>query len=92
MTRPQPTSRPRVLPLGGAVEVARSYLALHVRNPWTGRCRSCGDAYPCRDRRDAETVAGRPESKPRKATWLLALPVLLGVALVAVAATGLVRW
>lgn len=92
MTSPRSASRPpRVLPLGGAVEVARSYLAVHVRNPWTGRCRSCGDQHPCADRRDAETVAGRPSPQPPKRVALLALPVLLGVLLVAAAMSGLVR-
>ncbi len=36
------------VPYGGDVAVARSIAAVHVRNPWTGRCREC---YPCPDRR-----------------------------------------
>lgn len=38
--------RVRVVPSGGAVEAPRSYLKVHVRNDWSGRCRGCGDPYP----------------------------------------------
>lgn len=90
MTSPRPMRPRRALPFGGAAEVARSYLAVHVRNPWTGRCRSCGCPYPCQDRTDAETVAGRPEPTPRR-LWLLAIPALLGLVLVAAVTSGLIR-
>lgn len=46
----------RVLSYGGDISVARSMAAVHERNPWTGRCRTCREAYPCRDRRDADEV------------------------------------
>jgi hypothetical protein len=83
--------RAGVLPLGGAVEVARSYLKVHVRHAWTGLCRACGDPHPCKDRRDARVVLGgrEPAWGPpgRRIAWL-AVPVLLGMALIAVAALG----
>lgn len=83
--------RAGVLPLGGAVEVARSYLKVHVRHAWTGACRACGEPYPCRDRRDARIVLGGrdPVWGPpgRQVAWL-AVPVLLGLALITVAALG----
>jgi hypothetical protein len=89
---PRPVVR-RVLPLGGAVEVARSYLKVHVRHGWTGRCRACGDPHPCRDRRDARLVLGGTEpawGPPGKRIALLALPTVAGLVLIVVAALGLV--
>ena len=86
MTDPVPaTQRARVVPLGGAVEVARSYLKVHVRHRWTGRCRACGDPYPCRDRRDARTVIGGMDpiyGPPGKRIAALVLPALFGLMLV----------
>jgi hypothetical protein len=83
--------RAGVVPLGGAVEVARSYLRVHVRHAWTGRCRACQEPYPCKDRRDARIVLGGTEpawGPPGKRVALLALPVLAGLVLIAFAALG----
>lgn len=96
MTEPRPSQSPRVVPFGGAVEVARSYLAIHVRNPWTGRCRSCGDAYPCMERQEAEAVIGATQPPPRRRLAVVlglfglvgALLAMTGVAVAAVIA----RW
>jgi hypothetical protein len=93
MTGRSPAVVRKVLPLGGAVEVARSYLRIHLRHWWTGRCRACGDPYPCRDRRDARLVVGGREpvwGPPGKQIAWLALPVLGGLVLTVVAALGLV--
>jgi hypothetical protein len=84
--------RVRVLPLGGAVEVARSYLKVHVRHWWTGLCRGCGDRYPCRDRREARLVLGCTEPLPKtpgKRIVLLALPTVAGLVLIVIATLGL---
>ncbi|HEX6074114.1 MAG TPA: hypothetical protein VFZ32_02495 [Micromonosporaceae bacterium] len=91
MTGRGPAVVRRVLPFGGAVEVARSYLRIHVRDWWTGRCRACGDVYPCRDRRDARLVAGGTDPlvgpAGNRIAWL-ALPALVGLVLTVVAALG----
>ncbi len=70
-----------MVPFGGAAEVARSYLAIHVRNPWTGRCRSCREAYPCRERQEAEAVIGAtaPTLKRRLAGVLAACALIGGL-------------
>jgi hypothetical protein len=85
--------RVRVVPLGGAVDVARSYLRVHIRDWWNGRCRACGEPHPCRDRRDARLVVGgrEPLTGPpgNRIAWL-AVPVLAGLVLIASAAVGLV--
>jgi hypothetical protein len=77
----------RVLPCGGAEEVARSYLTVHVRDGWRRVCRGCRDHYPCLERRSAEALLG-PQHKPRR-TALLAVPVAVGMLLIATAAVGL---
>jgi hypothetical protein len=82
-----------VLPLGGAVEVARSYLKVHVRDWWTGRCQGCGEPHPCRDRRDAQTVLGGVEPQSglpgRRLVWF-AVPVLAGIILIVLVTLRLV--
>ena len=82
-----------VLPLGGAVEVARSYLKVHVRDWWTGRCKGCGEQHPCRDRRDAQVVLGgvEPQSGPpgRRLVWFAVL-ILAGIVLIVLGALGFV--
>jgi len=55
----------RAVPCGGAVEVARSYLTVHVRDGRTGACRGCRDHYPCPERRDAEALLGVPRKRRR---------------------------
>jgi hypothetical protein len=77
------------LPYGGDVAVARSMVAVHVRNPWTGRCRGCRDPYPCRERRAAEQVLER-----RQQRWLafLLLPIAVALLLTAAAGAGVIRW
>ncbi len=45
-----------IVPYGGDVAVARSMAVVHVRNPWTGRCRACREVYPCPERVNAEAV------------------------------------
>jgi hypothetical protein len=92
MRSSQPVVR-RALPLGGAVEVARSYLKVHVRHGWTGLCRACGDPHPCKDRRDARLVLGgrdRVYGPPGKRIAWLAVPVVAGLTLIAFASLGLV--
>jgi hypothetical protein len=90
--RPIPDSRPVriVLPYGGDTAVARSMLAVHVRERWTGVCRGCRDRYPCRERRDSQRVLGVTASRPFSWLGWLAVPVFTGMLLIAVAATGLV--
>lgn len=87
-------SRP-VVPYGGDVVVARSMAAVHVRNPWTGRCRGCREVYPCRDRMDAEVVlagARRAESRCRRLRpWMLVLLLAAGTATI-VAIVVAVAW
>lgn len=82
-----------VLPLGGAVEVARSYLEVHVRDWWTGRCKGCGEPHPCRDRLDARAVLGGAEPLPeppgRRLLWF-AVPVLVGLVVTVLATLRLV--
>jgi hypothetical protein len=56
-------ARKRGLTCGGAVEVARSYLQVHVKSRWTGTCRGCRDHYPCPERRDAEALLGVPPKR-----------------------------
>ncbi|MGH3655210.1 MAG: hypothetical protein ACRDUA_00985 [Micromonosporaceae bacterium] len=73
-----------VVPYGGDTAVARSIVAVHVRNPWTGRCRGCRDAYPCRSRQDADEVlrlSRKPTPPPVVAVSLL-LTALPGIAVV----------
>ncbi|HEX2417176.1 MAG TPA: hypothetical protein VHJ83_03480 [Micromonosporaceae bacterium] len=75
------------------MEVARSYLRVHVRHAWTGQCQACGDRYPCKDRRDARLVVGGTEpltGPPGRRIALLAVPVLAGLVLIALASVGLV--
>ena len=95
MRSPEPAIRHgRAVPLGGAVEVARSYLKVHVRHGWTGRCRGCGDRYPCRERKDARLLLGGTEPAPEppgRRVALLAIPTLAGLVLIALAAIGFVR-
>jgi hypothetical protein len=81
-----------VIPYGGDTAVARSMLAVHVRERWTGVCRGCRDRYPCRERLDSQRVLGVTASRP--SCWLgwLSVPVLTGMLLLAVATTGLVLW
>lgn len=55
----------RAVTCGGAVEVARSYLDVHVRDRWSGACRGCRDHYPCPERRDAEALLGVPAKRWR---------------------------
>jgi hypothetical protein len=95
MKSPEPAIlRGRAVPLGGAVEVARSYLKVHVRHGWTGLCRACGDPHPCKDRRDARLVLGGVEPvwgpPGRRIAWL-AVPTLVGLVVIVLAALGLVR-
>jgi len=93
MTGRSPVVVRRVVPFGGAVEVARSYLNIHVRHGWTGLCEACGDPYPCKDRRDARLVVGGTEPLTGPAgrrIALLAVPVLAGLVLIALASVGLV--
>ncbi|MGH2599112.1 MAG: hypothetical protein ACRDJ9_06965 [Dehalococcoidia bacterium] len=86
----------RVLPYGGDVAVARSIAAAHPRNPWTGRCRSCGEAHPCKDRRDANDVLAHKRAEPmagervtyEPADWLIGI----GIALCAVGVFGACTW
>lgn len=84
------------VPYGGDAAVARSMLVVHVRNPWTGRCRSCREIYPRPDRRDAEAVLGhQPEGPGGLVLLALALGAGLTIAVVGVAvlaSAGLVRW
>jgi hypothetical protein len=76
-----------VMPYGG--DTARSMLAVHVPERWTGVCRGCRDRYPCRDRRDAQYVLGVTHSSvPHRLTWL-SIPILIGMLLIAVAAMEL---
>jgi hypothetical protein len=63
-------ARSPALPCGGAVEVARSYLKVHVKDRWTGACRGCRDHYPCPERRDAEALLGVPP-KGAPLAWIL---------------------
>ncbi len=81
--------QPVVVPYGGDVAVARSMVAVHVRNPWTGRCRGCRDPYPCRERRAAEQVLER-----RQQRWLafLLVPIAVALLLTAAAGAGVIRW
>lgn len=72
-------ARNRVAPCGGAVEVARSYLAVHVRHRRTGACRGCRDHYPCPERREAEALLGVPRKTPLVPA-LLALPLVCLIA------------
>jgi hypothetical protein len=88
---PAVVRRAGVVPLGGAVEVARSYLRVHVRHGWTGLCRVCREPYPCKDRRDARLVLGGTEpawGPPGKRVALLAVPVLAGLVLITLAVLG----
>ena len=70
----------RAVPCGGAEEVARSYLKVHVRDGWSRVCRGCRDHYPCLERRSAEALLG-PQREPRRMA-LLAVPVV-GMLLIA---------
>lgn len=77
-------------PVPGAAEPRTP--GLHRRNPWTGRCQACGRAFPCQ-RYAEETTQGfaRPAAGPSVASVLaVAVPVLLGLLLVAVSVAGLV--
>lgn len=71
--------RRRAAPCGGAVEVARSYLAVHVKHRRTGACRGCRDHYPCPERREAEALLGVPRKTPLVPA-LLALPLVCLIA------------
>jgi len=42
--------------------IAHSQLAGHIRHWWNGRCRGCGDPYPCHTRLEARWAMG--ETKP----------------------------
>jgi hypothetical protein len=79
----------RFVPCGGAEEVARSYLKVHVRDGWSRACRGCRDYYPCLERRSAEALLG--PQKPPRGVGLLAVPVMLGMVLIAAATAGLIR-
>ena len=87
--RPRPARQPAVVPYGGDVAMARSMVAVHVRNPWTGRCRGCRDPYPCRERREAERVL---ERRQRRWLALLLVPVAVALLLTATAVAGVIRW
>jgi hypothetical protein len=78
----------RFFPCGGAEEVARSYLKVHVRDGWSRVCRGCRDYYPCLERRSAEALLGRPH-KPPRGVALLAIPVVAGMVLIAAATVSL---
>lgn len=79
------------VPYGGDRAVARSMVAVHVRNPWTGRCRGCREAYPCRDRQDAAAVLGVPSETRRYSAIVVLLLVAMVTVVVAVVAVGLAR-
>ena len=81
-----------VLPYGGDTAVARSMLAVHVRERWTGVCRGCRDRYPCRERRDSQRVLGAISSSPSRRLAWSSIPIFTGMLLIAVAMTGLVLW
>lgn len=55
-----------VAPLGGDIGEARSQMRVHTRHWWNGRCRGCGDLYPCRTRLEAHWAMGetKPDSDP----------------------------
>jgi hypothetical protein len=78
-----------VVPYGGDVAVARSMIAVHVRNPWTGRCRGCRDPYPCRERRAAERVL---ERRQQRCLAVLLLPIAVALLLTAAVGVGVIRW
>ena len=83
-------------PYGGDVVVARSIARVHRRNPWTGRCRACKDRYPCRDSQDARAVLGGLGSarQPSGRLGLLvvtAVPVVLGLLVIAASVVGVAR-
>lgn len=75
-------------PCGGAEEVARSYLKVHVPDGWRRVCRGCRDHYPCLERRSAETLLGSPR-KPPRGVGLLAVPMVAAMCLIAAATVGL---
>ena len=52
----------RVAPSGGDTGDARSQLRGHTRHWWNGRCRGCGDPYPCHTRLESRWAMG--ETKP----------------------------
>jgi len=83
-----PVKTMRSLPCGGAEEVARSYLKVHVRDGWSRVCRGCRDHYPCLERRSAEALLG-PQREPRRMV-LLAVPMVVGMLLIAGVALGFV--
>ena len=87
-SKPTPTP-PMCLPYGGDVAVARSMIVVHVRNPWTGRCRGCRDPYPCRERRAAEQVL---ERRQRRCLAFLLLPIAVALLLTAAVGAGVIRW
>ncbi|MQA25811.1 MAG: hypothetical protein GEU94_10095 [Micromonosporaceae bacterium] len=91
----QPAGQRVAIPYGGDAAVARSIAQVHRRNPWTGRCRACKDRYPCRDRQDACAVLGEVEPASRLPVLAgvvgTALPVILGLLLIAGSVSGLAR-
>ena len=81
-----PVGTLRAVPCGGAEEVARSYLKIHVRDGWSRACRGCRDHYPCLERRSAEALLGPQRDLTRLV--LQAVPVVVGMLLVAGVAVG----
>lgn len=71
--------------------MARSMVAVHVRNPWTGRCRACGEVYPCPDRQDAEVVLD-PRPRPQRLVGLVAALALIAVVTVVVVVAAVAGW
>jgi hypothetical protein len=85
---PKPAGTLRVVPCGGAEEVARSYLKVHVRDGWSRTCRGCRDHCPCLERRSAQALLGSSR-KPPRGVGLLAIPIVAGMCLIALATVSL---
>ena len=79
------------VPYGGDAAVARSIAAVHVRNPWTGRCRACLEVYPCPDRQDADAVLG-PQPRPQRLVGLVVVLALVAVVTGVILALVVAQW
>ena len=77
-----PVRMVRAVPCGGAEEVARSYLKVHVRDGWSRVCRGCRDHYPCLERRSAEALLGPQRDLTRLALQTVPI-VVVGMLLIA---------
>lgn len=54
----------RVASPGRDLGEARFQLRGHTRHWWNGRCRGCGDPYPCHTRLEARWAMGETKSDP----------------------------